>query len=242
MAADAPVIQPGKTYRLTGVGSGHALAPSDDNTGVVTRTSEDGNTEQQWSARRLTTGHSNQERYELVNDGNGRRLAVRDDTAVLEPAGSTDPAAQWSLSTTGNGTWTFVNVGTGLLLDVVSASTEDGAWVSVYRPTSGSNQLWTVTAQEGGQDDAVTLAARHSGKCASRHRRRLHQPGCPPFRQMRGRLRRLHRRRCPAAPVELPRRLQPGVAAQRRLNGPHPQRHRADGSERLGARSVARLL
>ena len=48
------------------------------------------------------------------------------------------------MSTTGDGTYTFVNVATGRLPDVSNSSTEDGARVETYTPTSGDNQRWTV--------------------------------------------------------------------------------------------------
>ena len=93
--------------------------------------------------KQLTRGKGNRERYALVNAADGRRLAVRDDEAVLEDGDT--PAAQWIMSTTGDGTWTFVNTATGRLLDVVNQSTTDGARVSAHLPTSNANQRWGVT-------------------------------------------------------------------------------------------------
>ncbi len=47
------------------------------------------------------------------------RLAVRDDVPVAEPdTGRRDKAAEWIMSTTGDGTWTLVNAATGRLLEV----------------------------------------------------------------------------------------------------------------------------
>ncbi|MET9870965.1 Ig-like domain-containing protein, partial [Streptomyces sp. NPDC006386] len=72
-----------------------------------------------------------------------RRSSRRDNEAVLQEADA--PAAQWIMSTTGDGTWTFVNAATGRLLDVVGQSTADGARVSAFLPTSAANQRWGVT-------------------------------------------------------------------------------------------------
>jgi hypothetical protein len=144
VAADAALVQPGHSYRLAGVQSGRSLAPSADQAGVVIRTTDANSTAQLWSVRKLSSGVTNRERFELVNVANGRRLAVRNNAAVLEPSGGTDPATQWIMSSTGDGTWTFVNVATGRLLDVVGQATADGSRVSTFTPTSGPNQRWAV--------------------------------------------------------------------------------------------------
>ncbi|MET9764827.1 glycoside hydrolase [Streptomyces sp. NPDC006372] len=142
-AGDAALVQPGHVYRLQGAQSGKSLTPSTDGDGVVVRTDDPSAKSQLWSVKRLTRGNGNRDRYALVNAATGGRLAVRDDEAVLEE--SDTPAAQWIMSTTGDGTWTFVNSATGRLLDVVGQSTADGARVSAYLPTSHANQRWAVT-------------------------------------------------------------------------------------------------
>lgn len=148
VAKDAALVQPGHVYRLQGAQSGKSLAPSEDGTGVVIRTTDTANPGQLWSVRQLTPGTENRERYALTGATNGRQLAVRDNVAVLEnadpAAGEPDSAAQWILSTTGDGTWTFVNAATGRLLDVMGQSSADGTKVSTYTPTSAANQRWTV--------------------------------------------------------------------------------------------------
>ncbi|MGW0476571.1 RICIN domain-containing protein [Streptomyces coeruleorubidus] len=140
---DAALVQPGHVYRLQGAQSGKSLAPSADGDGVVVRTPDAAAKSQLWSVKRLTRGDGNRDRYALVNAETGERLAVRNDDAVLEDADT--PAAQWIMSTTGDGTWTFVNAATGRLLDVVGQSTADGARVSAFLPTSNANQRWAVT-------------------------------------------------------------------------------------------------
>jgi hypothetical protein len=142
-AKDAALVRPGHVYRLQGTQSAKSLAPSAEGNGVVVRTADPAAKSQLWSVKQLTRGDSNRERYALVNAADGRRLAVRDDEAVLEDRDT--PAAQWIMSTTGDGTWTFVNAATGRLLDVVGQSTADGARVSAHLPTSQANQRWGVT-------------------------------------------------------------------------------------------------
>jgi O-glycosyl hydrolase len=147
VAKDAALVQPGHVLRLQGAQSGKSLAPSDDARGVVIRTTDPSSAEQLWSVRKLTHGTGNRERYAIVGATTGERLAVRDGQAVLEDPADGPPAdtAQWIMSTTGDGTWTFVNAATGRLLDVTGQSSADGAKVSTYTPTSAANQRWTVT-------------------------------------------------------------------------------------------------
>ncbi|GAB2755585.1 RICIN domain-containing protein [Streptomyces bullii] len=143
-AKDAALIQRDHVYRLRGAQSGKSLAPSDDGNTVVIRTDDPDAEAQLWSVRQLTRGEGNRERHALVNVATGRRLAVRDDQAVLEDPGESTAAAQWIMSTTGDGSWTFVNAATGRLLDVAGQSTADGARVSAFLPTSNANQRWSV--------------------------------------------------------------------------------------------------
>ncbi|WP_329332260.1 RICIN domain-containing protein [Streptomyces sp. NBC_00663] len=145
VAKDAALVQPDHVYRLQGTQSGKSLTPSDDGSGVVLRTTDPGSAQQLWRAQKLTAGAGNRTRYALTSATTGKQLAVRDNQAVLEdPADGGDAAAQWVMSTTGDGTWTFVNVATGRLLDVTGQSTADGAKVATYTPTSAANQRWTV--------------------------------------------------------------------------------------------------
>ncbi|MFI1359335.1 glycoside hydrolase [Streptomyces sp. NPDC020898] len=147
VAKDAALVQSGHVYRFQGAQSGKSLAPSDDGSGIVIRTTDAGSAQQLWSAEQLTDGTSHRERYALTSVTTGKRLAVRDNQAVLEDPAGTEPdtGAQWILSTTGDGTWTFVNAATGRLLDVTGQSSTDGAKVSTYTPTSAANQRWAVT-------------------------------------------------------------------------------------------------
>lgn len=145
VAEDAAMVLDGHVYRFDGVQSGKSIAPSADGTGIVLETDDASSAEQLWEIQQLTDGHSNREKYQIVNAATGTRLAVADGLAVLEGAeGDPSEAAQWYLSTTGDGTYVPVNVGTGVVLDVWGEATADGSPVQTYTPTSASNQRWTV--------------------------------------------------------------------------------------------------
>ncbi|HEX2145885.1 MAG TPA: glycoside hydrolase [Glycomyces sp.] len=155
VAEDAAQFLDDHVYRFDGVQSGKSIAPSEDGTGIVLATDDASSAEQLWEVEQLTDGQSNRERYSIVNAARGTRLAVAEGLAVLEGA-EDDPseAAQWYLSTTGDGTYVPVNVGTGLVLDVWGEATADGSPIQTYTPTAASNQRWGVT------DETVLEAAK----------------------------------------------------------------------------------
>lgn len=145
VAEDAPLLRKGHTYTLTGVQSGKAVTVADDGTNLVIGTGDD-SVSQQWRVSAVRPDDGVRERYEFTSPVNGGRLTVRDDVPVAEPAtGKRDPAAEWIVSTTGDGTWTLVNAATGRLLEVGGQATHEGAAVTTWQPNSGSNQRWTVT-------------------------------------------------------------------------------------------------
>ncbi|MGP3966849.1 RICIN domain-containing protein [Streptomyces sp. 6N223] len=146
VAGDAALVRPGHDYQLTGAQSGRALAPNAAGDGVVIRITDADDADQSWRVTKLTRGVGNDARYAVTSPAADRRLAIRGGTLVLEPRdGRPDAAAQWIMSTTGDGTWTLVNAATGQVLDVPGEATADGSPVSVWTPNSGANQLWTVT-------------------------------------------------------------------------------------------------
>ncbi|RDG39090.1 RICIN domain-containing protein [Streptomyces corynorhini] len=146
VAKDTAPIRPGHTYGLTGVGSGKSLGVSDDATGAVIRTTDAGDAGQRWRIEKVTKGVGDRERYVLRNPADGSRLAVDGGTAVLErDQAKPGRGAQWILSTTGDGSYTFVSAVSGELLEVAGQSSAEGARVSVWKPNSGTNQRWQVT-------------------------------------------------------------------------------------------------
>ncbi|GGQ79335.1 RICIN domain-containing protein [Streptomyces asoensis] len=145
VAPDAGLLAEGHSYTLTGVQSGKAVTVKADGTALAIG-SANGTAAQQWrlDARYGETG--NRQRYVFANPAEGKRLAVRDNVPVVEPdTGVRDPATEWILSTTGDGTWTLVNVATGRLLEVGGQATNEGAAVTTWQANSGSNQRWRIT-------------------------------------------------------------------------------------------------
>lgn len=145
VADDAALVQTGHVYRLTGTQSGKSLTPATSGQGAVIRTSAT-DAAQLWQLVPVSGGTSHTAAYQLVTADGARRVVDTGGTAALQAVdGAPAASAQWMLSTTGDGTYTLVNKGTGTLLEVSGQSSADGATVSVYQPNSGANQRWTIT-------------------------------------------------------------------------------------------------
>jgi O-glycosyl hydrolase len=136
-----------RTYRFEGAASGRSLTPS--GTGVVIRTNSATAADQLWTVQESDV----HERYQLINAGTGQRLAVRDGQPVAEAAGTVDDGALWRFSTTGDGTYTLINVGERRLLDVGGGATADGTRVGTWMPNSGANQRWTLKDETVGRTE-----------------------------------------------------------------------------------------
>ena len=133
----------GGEYRLTGVQSGKSLTPS--GASLVQRTTDLTAPDQVWRVERRSGGYDHRAQFSIVNAATGQRIAVDGAHVVLST--SDGPASRWVLSSTGDGTWTFVNSLTGSLLDVIGESREDGARIGTYHATSGANQRWAAVAR-----------------------------------------------------------------------------------------------
>ncbi|WP_436521185.1 RICIN domain-containing protein [Actinoplanes sp. HUAS TT8] len=120
-AATAHIVA-GHPYRLQGVASRKSLAP-----GLTIRTSSATAADQLWTFEPVGDA------YRITNAGTGQ---------VLD--------SLWRVSTTGDGTYTLINVAARQLLDVNGGSTADGATVGLYQPTSGGNQRWTLIDENVG--------------------------------------------------------------------------------------------
>jgi Ricin-type beta-trefoil lectin domain-like len=145
VAANARLVRDGHVYRLRGVQSGKSLAPNAAASGAVLRTTHTSSAQQRWLIRRLSGGYSDRARYAIVTAAGDRELAVANGTVVLAPVeAAPSPAAQWILSSTGDGTFTVVNLASKRLLDVGGGATNDGAPVSAWLPNSADNQRWRV--------------------------------------------------------------------------------------------------
>jgi O-glycosyl hydrolase len=144
-AAYGTGIGSGKPFTFTGVQSGKSL--SAENGSLVQRTTNASAPAQNWTLTNRTGCYGNRDQYTITNTGTGQVLSTADGAVTLAPARTNNAASRWILSTTGNGTWTFVNAGTGQLLDVVGESREDGARIGLYHPTNGPNQRWTAVTR-----------------------------------------------------------------------------------------------
>ncbi|WP_371628431.1 RICIN domain-containing protein [Streptomyces sp. NBC_00341] len=143
--------------------SGKALATADGAGTVVQRTSAPADSAQQWTFTKLSADDwGNTAAYRITNTGTGKALSASDGALTVAPPGPST-AQQWIRSTTGDGHSTLVNRATGELLDVTNASTDDGAPVGVYRPTTGSNQSWSLPG--------AAAVQRAHGRGASRQSR-----------------------------------------------------------------------
>ncbi|MGV9365272.1 RICIN domain-containing protein [Amycolatopsis sp. NPDC003731] len=138
-------IGSGKPVTFTGVQSGKSL--SAENGSLVQRTTDASAAAQRWTLTDRTGRYGNRDRFTITNAGTGQVLSTSGGAVTLAAAGACDPAAQWTLSTTGDGTWTFVNAASGQLLDVTSESREDGARIGLYKPTNGPNQRWQAVTR-----------------------------------------------------------------------------------------------
>ncbi|NEC88335.1 glycoside hydrolase [Streptomyces sp. SID12501] len=145
VAKDAGLFSKGHSYTLTGVQSGKAVTVGANGTSLVIG-SANGTVAQQWQLDARHGEKGARQRYVFANPAEGKRLAVRDNVPVVEPdTGKRDPATEWIMSTTGDGTWTLINAATGRLLEVGGQATNEGAAVTTWIANSGSNQRWRVT-------------------------------------------------------------------------------------------------
>ncbi|SFW70205.1 RICIN domain-containing protein [Amycolatopsis australiensis] len=144
-AAAGTGIGSGRPFTFTGVQSGKSL--SAENGTLVQRTTDASAASQRWTLTDRTGRYGSRDRYTITNAATGEVLTTAGGAVTLAPAATTDPAAQWTLSTTGDGTWTFVNAADGRLLDVTGESRADGARIGLYRPTNGPNQRWQAVAR-----------------------------------------------------------------------------------------------
>ncbi len=169
VAKDAAHIQEGHLYSLQGVESGKSLAPSPDGTSTVIRSGAAA--DQHWNLRLLSGENTNRARYAIETPDAGSQLAAVDGSATLVPAAPA-PAleAQWIASTTGDGTYTFVNAASGRLLEVGGHATAEGSAVTLWTANSGTNQLWKVIDQtvQGFQRGLSLYSARRHACAAGR--------------------------------------------------------------------------
>ncbi|MEV6342847.1 glycoside hydrolase [Actinoplanes sp. NPDC051851] len=134
-SASSAHLVDGDTYRIQGVASGRSLSSD-----TTIRTNDVTDTDQLWTLHAVAGAGTIDATYRLVNVATGATLT----------AGGGD---LWRVSTTGDGTYTLINVAAQLLLDVSSGAVTDGSPVSLWQPTSAGNQRWAL------KDETVTTLA-----------------------------------------------------------------------------------
>jgi hypothetical protein len=141
------------TRRITAANSGKRLEVKNAATAdgsAVDQWPDNGGTNQQWTLHR--TGGST---YTVTGVGSGKLLEVPGSSASAGTrldiwGGNSGANQQWVLQATGsytsstNASYVLVNLASGLVADVVSASTADGAEVEQWTATGGSNQTWSL--------------------------------------------------------------------------------------------------
>lgn len=156
VAKDAALIQEGHAYRLEGYQSGKSLVPSAEGAQIVT--TDPASADQLWNIAPLEDSGTNRARFSITTADGASQLAVVDTSVVLLDAAPVPaPEAQWIRSTTGDGTYTFVNVASGRVLEVGGQATADGSPATTWFPNSGVNQRWTVIDETvlGAQEPTV---------------------------------------------------------------------------------------
>lgn len=151
VADDAPLAQDGHVYRIDGVQSDLSLAPDSDG-GVQISTDDPAAAGQLWTLTDLGAPEgsgTHRTRYAVTNVGTGEQLAVTADGSAVLVDSPTDPAdtpdtARWVLSTTGDGTYTLVNVVARTVLEVGGEARADGSPVGTYLANSNANQRWAI--------------------------------------------------------------------------------------------------
>ena len=108
------------------------------------------------------TGSTN--KFKFVNKASGKALAVQGAAAAaVQVAYSGGDEQKWNLNYDSAGYFNVTNVSSGLVLDVVSSSTADGAAIDQWTNVGSDNQKWRVVDKGGGY---VQLLNKHSGKLA----------------------------------------------------------------------------
>jgi hypothetical protein len=102
------------------------------------------------------------------------KITVRHSGKALKPVGTaagslvqqfryrrSDTAMRWTVTATGGGQYSVVNVPTGRSMSIVGASTADGANVNIENASASTAQKWTITPLGGGYYNVINV---NSGK------------------------------------------------------------------------------
>jgi len=161
VAPDAATIVDGDTYQVVGVQSGKALTAGGGSaaTTITTPDLSFGTAPQLWTFHEVPSTQRTAARRYVLENGDGRFLAVADTTKYLDGPATTlldvslaqavgRADARWVASTQDGVTFTLANDAVASVLDVAGASSEDGASVGTWISWDyNTNQRWIVRDQ-----------------------------------------------------------------------------------------------
>ncbi|MEW2275519.1 RICIN domain-containing protein [Streptomyces griseofuscus] len=127
----------GAAYTLTNRNSGQLLTAGGTAAGTGVVQQKAGQAGQSW---RISAAGGDKVR--IQNGDSGLFLTAGTGTAVLQEPQTDDAAQLWQLLDTGNGTAKILNMGTGKLLDISSASTASGAAANQAAVSGYLDQDW----------------------------------------------------------------------------------------------------
>ncbi|MGH8908811.1 MAG: RICIN domain-containing protein, partial [Egibacteraceae bacterium] len=139
-----PVAQSVQNAQILNVNSRLALDVTDDGTSATQRAPDPKRESQRWN---ITLVNEHDSRYLIENVQRGQVLApVGDWEAAFQPRGG--PRQEWRLASLGGDVHQIENPysSPSRVLEIFSASTDEGATVSQYPNHDGANQRWELTA------------------------------------------------------------------------------------------------
>ncbi|WP_410641769.1 PQQ-dependent sugar dehydrogenase [Amycolatopsis sp. lyj-346] len=144
-AASAATVDPGASYVLVNRNSGKALEVSGGATSEgarITQRTRDDRSSQQWQFVDAGGGH-----YRIKSKHSALVLSfpsTADRTGLVQNADAGRPGQQFRLADSAGGDVRLLNRASGKAVDVLGASTADGARVVQWPDTDGANQRWQL--------------------------------------------------------------------------------------------------
>ena len=141
VSENAGFFKTGLTYHMINKNSGLILDV--DGESIVQNKHEFDKSNQEWLFEKITDGHTNAEKYKIMN-AESEEVLTRSDDKVLLATDENLSSQRWIISTSGTGEYTFINEEGKDLLEVGGQSEDEGASVGVWKPHSGANQAWEM--------------------------------------------------------------------------------------------------
>ncbi len=155
VAADAPAVRDGDTFRLVGTQSSKPVAATTGSPAIVLgdAASADADATQIWTATRLSEGDGTSRDRFALRLADGRTLASDENGSTVlrtltDEQAAADASAQWIASSTDGRTFSLLNAARERVLDVAGQSTSVGASVGLWTSNGGTNQTFAVVAPD----------------------------------------------------------------------------------------------